>query len=238
MSAIQPEWLFFAIFLLFENNALILCIYLHQHCFLKKKKKKRKSPCFDVPLADGRLFWWEHDWIVLSCFCQSFSRTHEWRVIAPFLSLPFLVNKHRPRIRIIKILDYFCLPPFILSVNPPLHPSIPPSLLLLLLAIVSPSLRPAHLPGLPLPFCRTSGRYGVCRIACMHLNEKLHFVLLPSALLLTFIPLSFFFFQWLTLVLCCSEGATLLLSVQGNSGVLPQLGFRGQSLSLKLGHFV
>lgn len=223
MSAVQPECLFF-VFSCYLKVMLWFFVFIYINTVFKKKKKE-KSPCFDVPLADGRLFRWEHDWIVLTCFCQSFSRTHEWRVIAPFLSLPFLVNKHRPRIRIIKILDYFCLPPFILSVNPPLHPSIPPSHFLLL-AIVSPSLRPAHLPGLPLPFCRTSGRYGVCRIACMHLNEKLHFVLLPSALLLTFIPLSFFF-QWLTLVLCSSEGAALLLSVQGNSGVLPQLGFTG-----------
>lgn len=180
-----------------------------------------KSPCLcfgdeDVPLADGRLFWWERDWIVLPCFCQSFSPTHGWRVIAPFLSLPFLVYKHRPRIRTIKILDYFSVSPHSFHLNPPLHPSIPPSLLLLLLAIISPSLRPAHLPGLPLPFCRTSGRYGVCRIACMHLNEKLHFVLLPSALLLTFI---LFFPNYL--LLYSYEGAAPLLLVQGNSGILP-----------------
>lgn len=56
----------FGMFLLFESNVLIICstIYLHQHGFLKKKKKITLPLCFDVedvPLADGRLFIWERD---------------------------------------------------------------------------------------------------------------------------------------------------------------------------------
>lgn len=158
---------------------------------------------------------------MIELFFRAFvSHSVSWRVIAPFLSLFFLVNKHRPRIRTIEILHYFCPPPqFISSVNPPLHPSIPPSLLLLL-TIISPSLCPAHLPGLPLPFCRTSGRYGVCRKACMHLNEKLHFVQLPWAFLLTFYTFCFFCKVLLSLELCSYEGAAPLVLVQGNSGVL------------------
>lgn len=174
----------------------------------------------------------EHDW---PRFCQSYCSTHEWRVIAPFLSLPFLVNKHRPRIHTSEILDFFSVSPHSihpwipLSTHPCPCPSPSPSSSSSPSSLAPPPLHPAHLPGLPLPFCRTSGRYGVCRIACMHLNEKLHFVLLPSALILTFIL--FFFPRLLTLALCCCQGAAALPLVQGNSRHLAHLSLSSQSLS-------
>lgn len=152
----------FGIFLLFESNVLIICstVYLRQHCFLKKITLPLCFDDEDVPLADGRLFWWERDWIVLPCFCQSFSLTHEWRVIAPFLSLPFLVYKHRPRIRTIKILNYFSVSPHSFHLWIPLstHPyprpsssfsspsSLPPSVLPIFL--VCPSLSAGLLAGM------------------------------------------------------------------------------------------
>lgn len=173
-----------------------------------------------MPLADGRLFLWERDWIVLPCFCQSFSLTHEWRVIAPFLSLPFLVNKHHPRIRTIKILDYFSVSPihFICeSPSPPIHTPIPPP--------------PRHHLSLPPP-CPSSWSappflqdfwqvWGVPN-SMYALEWKTALCTTSSALLCIFI-LFFFFTKLLTLVICSYEDAAPLLLVQGNSGVLPHL---------------
>lgn len=182
-----------AVLLLFESYVFIICSSIYQHCFLRKNHHP------------ASVFWWwggkvilMGTWLNCCAVLLSVILSHSWMKSNCSISLSSLPREYtsssNPHHQIPRL--FLCLPPFVSYVNPPLHPSIPPSLLLL--AIISPSLRPAHLPGLPLPFCRTSGRYGVCRIACMHLNEKLHCVPLPRALLLTFILFFFFFFFSMT----------------------------------------
>lgn len=180
----------------------------------------------DLPLAEERLFWCEHDWLNYFAVLLSVILSHEWRVIAPFLSLPFLVNKHRPQIHPAKILNFFSVPPspFISSVNPPLHPSIPP-----------PSSPPPSLPIFPVCPSLSAGLLAGMGCAEQHVCTWMNNCTLNYSPQLSFLPLSFWVFFWLlTLALCSYEGAVSLSLVQGNSGDLTHLSFESQSFNLSL----
>lgn len=98
----------------------------------------------------------------------------------PFFSPLFLVNKHRPQLPISQN------PHFISVSLPHLQPQMPPSLLISSFIPLPPSSSPSW--SAP-PFLQDFWQvWGVCRVACVHLNEKLHFVRLPSTL--SFILLS------------------------------------------------
>ena len=125
-------------------------------------------------------------------------------------SLPFLVNLHRPQLPISQNPQLFSvsLPPYISSTFPYLQPSIPLPLLLLIYSSVSLHLSSCPSMSAP-PFLQDFWQvWGVCRVACVNLIEKLHFVLLLFSPLIS----TFRLFCILCLFISFSLSITLLHS--------------------------